>query len=60
MQDQVAGAEQVADGGFVGGVAADEADRIFDAEKVGDGPFQLAVHRLFAADTSRLAETLVP
>ena len=46
VQDQVAGAEQVADRRFVGRVAADEDDRIFDAEEFGDRPLQLAVDRL--------------
>ena len=50
VSDQVAGAEQVADRRFVGGVAADEHDRVFHAEQVGDAPLQLAVQRLLAGN----------
>ena len=50
VQDQVAGAEQVADDRLVGRVAADEHDRVFGADEVGDAAFQLAVQRLLAGD----------
>ena len=50
VQDQIAGAEQVADGRFVRGVAADEDDRVFDAEESAMVLFQFHVDGLLARD----------
>jgi hypothetical protein len=45
VKNQILGGEEMADGGDVGGVAADEGDRIVGPVGRGDGPFQLPVHR---------------
>ncbi len=48
VQDQIAGAEQVADRSFVGRMAADVDDGIFGADEFGNCPLQFAMHGLFA------------
>ena len=60
VQDQVAGAEQVADRGFVRGVAAD--DRRWPRRRRGSAAIACSSSRwiVFSPDTRRLAETLVP
>ena len=60
VQNQIAGAEQVADRGFVGRMAADEDDRRFGADEIGDAPVPARGESVFSPETSRLAETLVP
>src|SRR5690606_33235729 len=50
VQDQVARVHQVADGGLVGRVAADKADRRLGTYELGNGVFQLTMNGLFAAD----------
>ena len=48
MQNQIARAEQVADRGFVGRMAADVDDGIFRADEVGNCSFQFTMHGLLA------------
>lgn len=50
VQHQVARAEEVADGGDVGGVAADEGDGVVHAVEGGDLGFEFAVHGAFAGN----------
>ena len=49
IEDGVAVAEEEAQGGDVGGVAAHIGDAVLDAVEVGQGAFELAVGRTFAA-----------
>ncbi len=48
VHDQVPRSEQIADGGDIGGVAADEHHGIVHAVGAGDGRFQLAMQRTLA------------
>ena len=50
MENQVAGSQQVADGGDIGGMAGDEHDRGRDIQKCGQRLFQITVYLFFAGD----------
>ena len=52
MQDEILGSHQVTDGPDIRRVAADEYDRILDAEEAGDATLEIAVDRAFARDES--------
>jgi hypothetical protein len=55
VQDQIAGAEQVPDGGLVGCVAADEHHGVFRPDEAGDSRSSRP-WMVFSPDTTRLAE----
>ena len=48
VNDQILGAEQIADAGYIGGMAADEDDAVLDAVKIGQRGLQIALDGAFA------------
>ena len=50
VQDEIAWAKQITDGGNIGRVTADKGDCVVDAVEGGDFGFEIAMHRAFAGD----------